>query len=51
MKGFCCAMRLKDVNYFDLFIEGARICYKASEQLEQLVNGNSMTFRANKHYP
>lgn len=30
-------MAKKDVNYFDLFIDGAKICYRAAEQLENLV--------------
>ena len=32
-------MAKKDVNYFDLFIEAAKVCCKAAEQLENLVKG------------
>lgn len=30
-------MKAKDVNYFDLFVEGAQVCYKAAEQLGNIV--------------
>jgi len=30
-------MKNRDVNYFDLLIDGARICYKASQHLESLL--------------
>jgi len=36
-------MANKDVNYFDLFIEGAKVCCKAATQLENLVKDNEDT--------
>ncbi|NLM50636.1 MAG: DUF47 family protein [Clostridiaceae bacterium] len=32
-------MRNREVNYFDLFIEEAKICHKAALELEKLING------------
>lgn len=36
-------MGKKDVNYFDLFVDAARVCYKGAEQLQNLVKDNEDT--------
>lgn len=36
-------MATKDVNYFDLFIDAAKVCCKAAEQLENLVKDQCNT--------
>lgn len=36
-------MAVKDVNYFDMFSQGAKICCKAAEALENLLNNNAGT--------
>jgi len=36
-------MKKKDVNYFDLFVDAAKVCCKAAEQLENLIKDNKDT--------
>ncbi|MDF2567044.1 MAG: hypothetical protein K0R90_500 [Oscillospiraceae bacterium] len=33
-------MKTKEVNYFNLFIDGANVCNKAAKLFEQMLNGN-----------
>lgn len=36
-------MRAKEVNYFNLFVDVAKVCYRAAEQLENLVKDSEET--------